>query len=180
MKVLIVDDNPVNQTLMSRLVERDCGAATVCAGDGPSGLAAFSANDPDVVVVDYMMPGMDGVEFIGRVRTDPGSLDVPILMVTADGDRQLRHRALRGGATDFLTKPVDPEEFGARVGNMLRLSDAQRALRRQNETLAEKVERATAGIIRAERETLWCLARVAECRDRKPAATSSGWRPPRS
>jgi putative two-component system response regulator len=75
---------------------------------------------PDLIIVDYMMPELDGIEFIRLVRDMPGRKLVPILMVTADHQKQVRYRSLDLGANEFLTKPIDKVEFLARARNMLR------------------------------------------------------------
>ncbi len=170
MKVLIVDDNLVNRTLMSRLLARMGEHTAIALEDGQAALRWCDSNVADLVVVDYMMPGIDGLQFLERFRAQPSSAEVPVLMVTADTAREVRHRALRGGATDFLNKPVDHEEFCARVGNMLRLRAAQLELSRRAETLAVDVARATARIASAEHDTQLCLARAAEYRDPETGA----------
>ncbi|RXL41573.1 response regulator, partial [Citrobacter sp. AAK_AS5] len=76
-------------------------------------------NAPDLVIVDYMMPGLNGLQFIARLRAVAGREEVPVLMITANDDKDVRYEALEKGATDFLTKPVDRIEFSARVRNML-------------------------------------------------------------
>ena len=94
--------------------------------DSTRGLAWCSENRPDLIVVDYMMPDLDGIEFIARLRETEGCEDLPILMITANDDKEVRYEALQRGATDFLTKPVDRIEFSARVRNMLALGASRK------------------------------------------------------
>ena len=108
MNVVIVDDTQINVTLMQALVNRIEGCKPVCFTDSAAGLAWCLENNPDLVIVDYMMPAPDGIEFIQRFRAVPEKSEVPMLMVTADHEKEVRYRALEGGANDFLTKPVRP------------------------------------------------------------------------
>ncbi|MCZ7563113.1 MAG: response regulator [Burkholderiales bacterium] len=170
MKVVVVDDNAVNRTLLVRLVQRLENASAVALADAASALAWCAERRPDLVIVDYMMPDLDGLAFIERFRALPEAADTPLLMVTADRDLGTRYRALDCGATDFLTKPVDHREFLARVRNMLKLRAAQNALAGRATWLAAEVATATAGLVTAERETLMCLARAAEYRDPETGA----------
>ncbi len=170
MHVLIVDDNAVNLAVFERLVERVSGSRSQSFTEALSALDRCASQTPDLVVVDYMMPGMDGIEFIQRLRGLAGCDEVPVIMVTADHDRDVRQRALEVGATDFLTKPVDHQEFTVRVRNMLRLRMSQKRLADRARELADEVARATETIVANERDTLWALARAAEYRDPETGA----------
>lgn len=170
MLIVIVDDTPLNLSLMETMVGRlpDCRALPF--SDPQAGLAWCEANEPDLIVVDYMMPALDGLEFIRRVRACHDRDDVPILMVTANNERRTRYDALESGANDFLTKPIDRHEFEPRVRNMLKLREAHLATQQRAETLAEAVRLATAEIHARERETITRLARAAEFRDPETGA----------
>jgi len=173
MDVLIVDDNPVNLTVMEHLVGRVDGATARAFRLGEPGLAWCREHGADLVIVDYHLPDLDGLRFIERIRTLAGHEDVPVLMITASTDREVRRQALEWGTTDFLHKPVDRAEFTARVRNMLRL----RALSRRpdpREAAAGPAPSAQASDP-TEIEALLCLARAAERRD--PAAGSHLIRP---
>lgn len=165
MDIVIVDDAPIAIALLRALVGKltDCRAVPfTSAGEG---LAWCTANDPDMVIVDYMMPEMDGIEFTRRFRLLPGKADTPLLMVTAANDRALRHRALTLGINDFLNKPFDQIELQARARNMLALRSSQKKLANRALLLADEVAKATRDIAARERETLLCLGRAAEHRD---------------
>lgn len=170
MKIVIIDDTPLNLTLMQALVGKLADCEPVPFIDPLAGLAWCQANEPDLIVVDYMMPGLDGVEFIRRIRATPERSDVPILMVTADHERQTRYDALQSGATDFLNKPVDRNEFQPRVHNMLALRRAHLATRERARTLEAEIAEATAQIHDREQETVTGLARAAEFRDPETGA----------
>ena len=165
MDIVIVDDSPITIALLRKLVAKlpDCVAQPFTSA--AQGLAWCVANDPDLVIVDYMMPEMDGIEFARRFRTLPGKADTPLLMVTAADDRELRHRALSLGINDFLNKPFDQIELTARAKNMLALRASQKKLASRALLLADEVAKATADIASRERETLLCLGRAAEHRD---------------
>jgi signal transduction histidine kinase len=134
--ILIVDDTPLNVRLLSSILEIE-GYSVVTASNGPDALKLVPETQPDVVLLDVMMPGMDGFEVCRRLRADAASAHLPIVMVTALQDMPDRVQALEAGADDFLTKPVDEVEVLARVKTLVRtkrgrdeLENAYRALQR--------------------------------------------------
>lgn len=166
MNIAIVEDTPVNLMLMQSLVRRLDGELDCQIFSDPLlGLAWVQENRPDLIIVDYMMPGLDGLEFIRRCRSTPELSDHPILMVTAAAEKEVRYAALEAGATDFLTKPIDRNEFNPRVRNMLRLRASMAATATRAEELAAIVEEALREVHLRERETVLRLARAAEFRD---------------
>jgi len=168
--VLIVDDTEINLILFAALVKKldDCVPHTFA--QARDALSWAQDNDPDLVIVDYMMPDMDGLEFIRALRELPGRDAVPVVMITANDQKQLRYRALDLGANDFLTKPVDKVEFLARTRNMLQVSDARKQLADRASWLADEVRKATAEILARERETVFRLCKAAEYRDPETGA----------
>jgi len=170
MEVLIVDDNPSNLAVFSELVESVPGNRARAFSDAQESLAYCDEAEPDLYIVDYMMPGMNGIEFVERVRAMPGRADVPIVIVTAVEDRAVRQKALEAGATDFLSKPVEAQEFLVRMRNMLKLRQAFCQLTSRTESLAAQVAHATEQIRANERDTLYALARAAEYRDPETGA----------
>ncbi len=165
MRIVIVDDNPVNLKLMDSLVKRAGDFTPKLFQDSGDGLAWCLENTPDLIIVDYMMPPPDGLEFIRRFRERPDNADIPVLMITADHEKETRYAALESGANDFLTKPIDNSEFRARLRNMLSLRRSQKALADRATWLAEKVAEATSEIRDREREMITRLSRAAEFRD---------------
>jgi len=170
-KILIVDDNPTNILLLKRLIERmDEGHEPVCFTDPCEALAYCSDNVPDLLLIDYMMPELDGMEFIARFRPMSGCKDIPVVMITADSNRDIRYKALEIGANDFLNKPIDKTEFLARTRSMLSLRKNQIQLANRAQWLAGEVHKATESLRQQEREALVILSKAAEYRDPETGA----------
>ena len=165
LSVVIVDDSEINLTLFKHLIAKVEGVESHCFSVSAEALEWCARNGADVVVVDYMMPAPDGLEFIRSIRLMPGMEDVPAVMVTANDLKEIRYSALEAGATDFLTKPVDKNEFIARITNMATLRRGQRLLADRAALLAEEVKAATETIVQRERETIFRLSKAAEYRD---------------
>ncbi len=165
MLVQIVDDNDTNLMLFEQIVGRIAEVEVATFADPAEALAACGVAMPDLILVDYMMPGIDGHQFVQRLRSSSGGRDVPVIMVTAAADRQVRQKALELGVTDFLAKPVDPSEVRARVTNLLALRRSHLRLKDQNRWLADEVRRATQAIYDREEELIVRLAKAAEFRD---------------
>jgi CheY-like chemotaxis protein len=125
MEVVIIDDEPVSLTVMKQLVGKlpDCRARVFSSA--AAALAWCEPNDPDVIIVDYMMPQLDGIEFTRRLRL-AGKAHTPLLMVTANGEREVREKAMQSGIDDFLNKPFDSADLQARVSKMLALRSNQK------------------------------------------------------
>ena len=140
MNVLVVDDTQINVTLLSHLIAKLEGCEATGFTDPVEALAWCTGHIPDLVLLDYMMPGLDGIEFLRRFREIPGRADIPVLMVTANDQIEVRHRALEAGANDFLNKPIDKTEFSARMRNMLALRASRRRLEQQNLILNDEKE----------------------------------------
>lgn len=169
-QVLIVDDNEVNLVLFAALVKKLGGCDSHVFADPQQALLWAKSHAADLVIVDYMMPQMDGLTFIAEYRSVAVNADAPMLMITANDQKQVRYRALDSGASDFLTKPVDKVEFLARVKNMLMVSEARQSLSRRAAWLADEVRKATSEIVQRERETVIRLCRAAEFRDPETGA----------
>ncbi len=169
-QVLIVDDAEINLILFEALIRRMGDCEPIKFTDAVQGLAWAQTHDVDLVIVDYMMPGLHGIDFIHQLRATKGREDVPVLMITANDQKQVLYRALDAGATDFLTKPVDKVEFMARVNNMLQLGASRKVLANRATWLAEEVRKATVEIVQRERETVVRLSKAAEYRDPETGA----------
>lgn len=165
-RIFIVDDEPANVRLLERILEREGFTEIESTEDPRRFLALYNARRPDIVLLDLHMPGLDGFAVMeqlkGRIPEDDF---VPILVLTADITPEARKRALRGGAKDFLTKPVDPTEVVLRIRNLLQTRHYYRQLQDQNQTLERKVSERTRALEQAQVEILERLARAAEYRD---------------
>jgi DNA-binding response OmpR family regulator len=125
MEIIIVDDEPVSLTVLKQLISKlpHCHARGFTQAS--AALAWCQPNDPDVVIVDYMMPELNGIEFSQRLYALQGRADTPLLMVSASEDPSLRRSALQHGVSDFMNKPVDFVELQARVRDMMKLRSNQ-------------------------------------------------------
>lgn len=133
-RVLVVDDQPANVRLLEAILSPR-GHEVRTASSGAEALQALATHDVDVVLLDIVMPGMDGYEVCRRIRADDATAYLPVVMVTASGDEQ-KIKALEAGADDFLTKPVNQSELLARVRSLARIKRYQDTIRGQAEELA--------------------------------------------
>ena len=133
--VMVVDDQATSRSILEQVVRGLDERVAVEGFARPVDAVVWAArNIADLVLLDYMMPDMDGIELVGRLRSLPGYEHVPIVMITGQDDKKVRYAALDAGITDFLTKPVDARECLARCRNLL-------TLRRQQLELQETVAR---------------------------------------
>ncbi len=169
-RVVIIDDSDINLTLLSALVGKLGDCEPILFENPSEALEWCFENEPDLIIVDYMMPVIDGIEFVSRYCQVRGRHTVPILMITANDDKSIRYEALQKGAVDFLNKPIDRIEFSARVQNMLALRSSQKKLADIAGWLAEEVRSATAAIYSREQELVLRMSRAAEFRDPETGA----------
>jgi response regulator RpfG family c-di-GMP phosphodiesterase len=163
--VVVVDDEALIAEYIAKIVE-EVGTTDVHVYSDPTEvIGTWFKRLPDLLITDYQMPGMNGVELIEGFRAAHPTTPVPIIVVTADAQRETRNAALAAGASEFLRKPVDRDEVRIRVRNMLALREGQRAAERRAEDLRMEVASATASIIEREEETILSLARAMEYRD---------------
>ncbi len=142
--VVIVDDQATDRGILDRLVRNVAADIDVYAfAGGGEALDWLRVNQPDMLLVDYRMPQMDGLEFIKALRDLPSCTGIPIIVITIVDDTELRYRALDAGATDFLTKPLDLQECEVRCRNLLMLRRQQLTISRHAERLAEARRRTT-------------------------------------
>jgi PAS domain S-box-containing protein len=137
--LLIVDDTPDNLALLSDLLRDDYKLKIATSGEKALRIAASDA-PPDLILLDVIMPGMDGYQVASRLKADSATANIPIIMVTAHLDQGARVAGLKAGAEDFLTKPVDATELSLRVRNLLRLKTLGDLLRNYNQTLEREVQ----------------------------------------
>jgi two-component system, sensor histidine kinase and response regulator len=137
-RILVVDDELANRKLLRAMLEDDA-SVVLEAASGPEALEVAARSAPDLVLLDVMMPKMDGFETTRRFKEEGGDLFLPIVLVTALSDRESRLRGLEAGADDFLTKPIDRTELRSRVRNLVALRDRELRLRERNLDLLELI-----------------------------------------
>jgi putative two-component system response regulator len=165
-KILILDDQQSNVRLLEEILLGAGYNQITSTTDSREGVSLFVLIQPDLILLDLMMPHLDGFQVMEQLQplVLAGNY-VPILVLTADIDRDIRRRALAGGASDFLTKPFDSIEVLLRIRNLLELRFSYKELQGQNQTLEEKVRERTMELEKAQIEILERLAHAAEWRD---------------
>ena len=135
-KILVVDDTPHNVKLLADLLSVK-GYAVATAASGPEALEQVQKEQPDLVLLDVVMPGMSGYEVCKKIRENPSTAILPVVMVTALDPSQERIKGLDAGADDFLTKPINQPELLARVRSLLRIKQFYDTIQSQAAQLAE-------------------------------------------
>ncbi|WP_426162099.1 response regulator [Pseudoduganella sp. R-34] len=162
--VLLVDDSPDNLVLMNDLL-KDLYKVKV-ANSGEKALRiATTGQPPDVVLLDVMMPEMDGYEVCRRLKANPATRDIPIIFLTAKSEVEDEQLGLDLGAVDYITKPISPAITLARVRNHLMLKEHADFLRDQNEFLEQEVRERTREVVAIQDVTILAMASMAETRD---------------
>ena len=169
-RLLVVDDERPNVLLLEKML-KNAGYTSVWSTTDPREVPdLYRELRPDLVLLDLMMPHLDGFGVMLRLKEIEQDSYLPVLVLTAQPDRGTRQRALESGAKDFLGKPFDVVEALTRIRNMLEVRLLHNAMRDQNEVLEEKVRERTEEIRETQLETVTRLARVAEYRDDETGA----------
>ena len=162
--VLVVDDTPDNLTLMSGLL-RDHYKGKV-ANHGERAMKIATSDDPpDLILLDIMMPEIDGYEVCQRLKQDPRTQNIPVIFLTAKSDVQDETRGLELGAVDYITKPISPPIVLARVKAQLELKASADFLRDKNDYLEQEVARRTQEVVAIQDVTIQVVTSLAETRD---------------
>ena len=164
-KILLVDDQPVSLLYLKKTLNRLADMQITTSRDANEALKLCSDKQWDLIVADYQLPGMNGLDFIRQFRKIKGGEEIPILMVTASTDPNVKYQLLDLGIVDFLHKPADASEIIARARNLISLHKATIALKNHNQELKKGVQEMTKVLAEREQESLIVLARAAESRD---------------
>ena len=161
--VLIVDDQTTSRLILENIAKTiDDNLEVKCFDNAYDALLEAESSAPDLILTDYKMPNIDGVEFIERLRNNIRCNDIPIVIITALDDKAALYRALEAGATDFLVKPVDHYECKVRCRNLLTMQRQKLIIKNYASSLEVKINEATHQILLLEMETLSRLARAGE------------------
>jgi putative two-component system response regulator len=149
-RLMVVDDDEINREMLSAML-RTLGYDSDLVSSGPDALEKLNGSY-DMILLDYMMPGMDGVEVCKRIREESRFNDIPIVMVTALSGKEDRLRAVEAGANDWICKPVDRTELQVRVASLLKMKRAQDDLKKHQRNLEETVRSRTSDLRQAMEE----------------------------
>ena len=163
--ILIVDDLEVNVALLERMLRREGYHAIRSLTDSQLVDETYLEFQPDILLLDIRMPVIDGFGVMENLAKLPGGDRLPIIVITGEGERAVRHRALEAGARDFLEKPLDKTEAMSRIRNVLEVRLLHEQLRQHNETLEERVHLRTRELQDSQVEVVTRLMRAAEHRD---------------
>ena len=153
MKILVIDDEPLNVALLEDMLAVGGYKRVQSITDSRVALETCREFDPDLILLDLMMPHVDGWAILETLRATPREIVLPIMVVTADVNDETKRRALRGGATDFLLKPFDQLEVLLRIGNVLEIRRAHLQLDMQRAAFEDAV-RARSSELRAAQAAL--------------------------
>jgi len=162
--ILVVDDTPENLSLMMELLKDDYKVKLANGGERALKLAALLP-PPDLILLDIMMPGMDGYEVCRQLKANPLTADIPVVFLTAKTEVEDEKRGLELGALDYITKPISPPIVLARVKNHLALKAHADFLRDKNDFLEAEVCKRTREVVAIQDVTILAMASLAETRD---------------
>lgn len=164
LSVLVVDDMPENTEVLRAFLQ-PLGLDVRTTQRGDEALAMVAEAPPDAILLDLMMPGIDGVEVCRRLKADPVTRHIPVIIITGNSDRDSNLRALEAGADDFVSKPFDRVLLEARLNSGFNAKRLHDALLRHQQGLEAEVEARTLEVRRTQQITVFALAKLAESRD---------------
>jgi len=164
-RVAIIDDEVLNVKVVHKYL-KDAGYQNLFAATDPSkALELVARVKPDLVILDIVMPKISGLSILERIRTEEATRHLPVLILSASTEPEMKQKALEIGATDFLSKPVDPDDMILRVRNALLRKAYHDELGGRRRHLEMEVRQRTAELAASREEVVYCLARAAEYRD---------------
>jgi putative two-component system response regulator len=161
--ILVVDDTSSNIMLLSSLLKENYRVKV--ATNGEKAISIVQANPPNLILLDIMMPGIDGYETCRRIKSDPKYCDIPIIFLTAKSDEADESKGLELGAVDYIIKPINPLILFSRIKTQLLLKQAKDLLKDNNEYLEKEVKRRTKEIELIQEVSIAAMASLAETRD---------------
>ncbi|HEX4130656.1 MAG TPA: HD domain-containing phosphohydrolase [Pirellulales bacterium] len=164
-KVMIVDDEPINIHVVKRYLALEGYENFVTCSDSSEVMAAIGREQPDLLLLDIFMPRVSGIDILRQLQSELRRGRILVIVLTASNDKEIRKLALELGATDFLSKPLEPVELIPRIRNVVQLKQHHDRLRNYARDLENEVLRRTAELIRSRKEIIRCLAQVAEFRN---------------
>lgn len=165
-QVVIVDDQSTGRMILEKIIMQIADDITVVDfADPRKALQWLSNNQADLIVTDYRMPELNGIEFIKEVRKTNSGEHIPIMMITVVSEKEVRYDALDAGVTAFLTRPIDQIECRTTCRNLLKLHKQHAIIQNRADWLAQEVHLATEKILQREQETILRLAKAGEYRD---------------
>ncbi len=154
--IQIVDDVPENIQVLGKVLAGH-GYKVAVSGNGKDALAALTHIQPDLILLDVMMPGMDGIEVCKRIKSNKKSADIPVLFISAQSEVDYKLRGFKAGGADYISKPFDAVEVLARVETHLKLKHAMDTIQGHNEELENLVQARTRELVQAERRAAFSL-----------------------
>lgn len=164
-RIMLVDDEPLNVMTFRQHLKQEGYSDFISTSNAGEALGMIRSDNPDVVLLDINMPKVSGLDILRVMGLDPGLQHIPVLVLTATTDPAIRKKALDLGASDFLTKPVDPNELLPRVRNALILKQHFDMVSGETARLEQQVERRTRQLEATRQQLILSLARAAEHRD---------------
>ena len=169
MNVLVAEDDTITRKRLQHFIEK-WGHRVMTAPNGLEALELSISNDTDILVTDWLMPEMDGIELIRNIRSGPKSAYIYIILVTSKSDKQdMLEGLLSGEVDDYIVKPFDPDLLQARISVGARTVTLERTLRKYNEGLEKLVQHQTSVIKKTKEETIFRLLTAAESRNAETA-----------
>ncbi|HWZ48131.1 MAG TPA: response regulator, partial [Herbaspirillum sp.] len=162
--ILVIDDTPANIQVVMDLLRVE-GFRVLIAEDGEDGIESARAGSPDLILLDAMMPGIDGFETCRRLKADPRTRDIPVIFLTALAQTEQKLTGFDVGGADYVTKPLQHKELLARIRTQLENYAARKILRDHNATLELEVAQRTQELSAMQDVIIQCMASLAETRD---------------
>lgn len=170
--VMVIDDQLTSRLILESIIKTIGNNITVRSFDNAlSALDIAEQDPPDLIIADYKMPELDGVEFTRRLRTLPGCSDIPVVIITIVDEKSVLYEALEAGATDFLTKPIDHYECKVRCRNLLTMRRQQLIIRNRANSMETQINEAISQIKKREISSLELLAHIGNYKDNLDGST---------